>query len=461
MSNFSYSLLQRLMQTVQQNRLFNPGDTLIVGISGGADSTALLDMLVNLTGYNLTIIAAHLNHSLRDSESDADEEFCRELATGYKVLFEVRRVDLKDIANSRGLNLEDAGRGERIRFLDEMRIRYSAASVLLAHHRDDQAETVLMRLLRGSGMTGLSGMAYRNERGYLRPLLDISREEIERYLLQSSLKWREDSSNSDTIYLRNRIRHELLPILETYNPAIRSRLSLTAEIIKRDNELLEDLTDQTFKKLFKVEGGRAICGISDITKLNTALQLRVLRQAVKEITGTLAEITHSHINAVFDLIYSSRPNSKISLPNNTIAVREYEHLFLTQSEEVKYDDSILKLTAPGIYKLPVGGSITVNLLDSRDITATGSSVCLDLQKLPFPWHIRTFMPGDRMTMLGMKGRKKVKDIFIDRKVPLSERRRIPLLFCGEDLVWIAGICVSELSRFDTSPETIVRVVWSQ
>ena len=195
-----------------------------MALSGGADSAALLDLLSRLPGYNLHLVAAHLNHSLRGVESDADEEFCRLLAARYAIPFEARRIDVRRVAEESRLNLEDAGRRARIELFDEIRIKYGATAVALAHHGDDQAETVLMRLLRGSGMTGLSGMAYRNARGYVRPLLDITRPDIEQYLRGRGLEWREDASNSDTAYLRNRIRHQLLPLLEEYNPDIRALL---------------------------------------------------------------------------------------------------------------------------------------------------------------------------------------------------------------------------------------------
>ena len=180
------ALVSRVERIIRQQRLFRPGDTLVVALSGGADSTALLDLLSRLPDYNLRLIAAHLNHCLRAAESDADQEFCRELASRYALPFESRRIDIKSMASDSRLNLEDAGRRARIEFLDEIRREYGATAVVLAHHADDQAETVLIRLLRGSGMTGLSGMAYRNARGYLRPLLEISRAEIEQYLTRTA-----------------------------------------------------------------------------------------------------------------------------------------------------------------------------------------------------------------------------------------------------------------------------------
>ena len=212
------------------------------------------------------------------------------------------------------LNLEDAGRRARIEFLDEIAGRYGAAAVALAHHADDQAETVLMRLLRGSGMTGLSGMAYRNSRGYVRPLLEISRSEIEQYLLACGLSWREDASNSDTTYLRNRIRHQLLPLLEEYNPAIRTCLASTASILRDDEALLNQLTEQAFFEVCRMGEGRIDCGVGQLRLLDTALRRRVLRHAFKQLTGNLERVSLRHIDAICEMIDSDRPNSRAGSP---------------------------------------------------------------------------------------------------------------------------------------------------
>ncbi len=454
------SLASRVARTVHRHGLFRPGDTLVVALSGGADSCALLDLLTRLPGYNLTLIVAHLNHCLRGVESDADEELCREAASRYALPFEVRRVDIKNLAEKSRLNLEDAGRRARIEFLDEVRGTYGAAAVALAHHADDQAETVLMRLLRGSGMTGLSGMAYRNARGYVRPLLEVSRSEIEQYLRGRGLEWREDASNRDTAYLRNRIRHQLLPLLEEYNPAIRSCLASTASVLGGDEALLDELTERAFTESCLMGEGRIVCDVGQLRALNQALRRRVLRRGFKLLIGTLEGVSLRHIDAVCDLIDSERPNARLALPHGVTAVREYDRLVWMKTEDYVSDtDFELLITGPGCYQLPVGGSFTVALTGTAAVSTDPGTACFDLAKTPFPWLVRTFRPGDRITPFGMSGRKKVKDVFIDRKIPLSERTRIPLLFCGADLIWIAGVCVSELCRIETPSAAVVQVVW--
>jgi tRNA(Ile)-lysidine synthase len=452
-------LLSKVKKTINREHLLSSGDSLIVALSGGADSTALLDLLAHLPDLDLKLIAAHLNHCLRGAESDADEEFCRALAHRYAVPFETRRADVKKIAEECRLNLEDAGRRARIDFFNEIRTKYGTTAVVLAHHADDQAETVLMRLMRGSGMSGLSGMAYRNERGYLRPLLDITRAEIEQYLNKGGLKWREDDSNYDTSFLRNRIRHQLLPLLEEYNPTIRANLAATASILRGDEALLEELTEQAFRESCRIEEGSVLCAVSKLYSLKAALQKRVLRRAIKALTGTLEGVSLRHIDAIAALLVSDRPNSQLALPQEITVVREYDVLSicLTKIASTPHEFEF-HIKAPGRYQLPVGNSITVEMTTPVQFPTTPDAACFDLVKTPFPWLVRTFQPGDRIVPFGMSGRKKVKDIFIDKKIPASERRRIPLLFCGDDLIWIAGVCRSELSRIDPASATMVRVI---
>jgi len=453
------ALLSRVGRTVSRQGLFRPGDTLVIGLSGGADSVMLLDLLSILPGYDLKLIAAHLNHGLRGDESDADEQFCRETVSRYAIPFESRLANVRKAAAELRLNLEDAGRRARIELLDEIREKYGAAAVVLAHHADDQAETVLMRLLRGAGITGLAGMAYRNQRGYVRPLLEISRPEIEQYLRASGLEWREDSSNSDTSFLRNRIRHQLLPLLEEYNPAIRSCLAATASVLGDDEALLGELTAEAFTGACRTEEGRIVCGVTALRALKPALRRRVLRQVFMRLTGTLAGVSLCHIDSICGLIESDRPNSRMALPQKVTAVREYDRLVLLAGEPGPESGFELPITGPGFYRLPLGGSILVESSGAAPFPTDSGTLCLDTSKIPFPWLVRTFRPGDRMTPFGMSGRKKVKDIFIDRKIPLSERKRIPLLFCGDDLIWIAGVCASELCRIDTPSAAAVRVIW--
>jgi len=460
----SLPLISGLARTIIHQQLFKPHDKLIVALSGGADSCALLDLLTRLPGYDLDLVAAHLNHCLRGAESDGDEQFCRELAAGYGIPFESCRIDVAALAQAEGLNLEDAGRRARIGFLDAVRQQYGAAAVVTAHHSDDQAETVLMRLLRGSGMAGLSGMRYNNQRGYLRPLLDVTRAQIEQYLAEQGLTWREDASNRDTNFLRNRIRHELLPLLEQYNPAIRQRLTATAAILADEERLLESLAEAAFEELFQQDKKQLACSISRLKAHPAALQRRILRLAYRQLTGSLDGLGREHIEAVLRLPDSPRPNARLALPQNISALRAYDQLLFRSARQDTPDaPAELVINAPGQYRLPGGGTLTIETasapVDFNNLPA--DSACFDLDRTPFPWLVRTFQPGDRMAPFGLGGSKKVKEIFINRKIPLAERRLIPLIFSGDDLIWIAGVCTAEVGRLSKGTTAVTKVVYQR
>ncbi len=461
MNGSSANLITRVIRVVRQHHLFQPGDTVIVGLSGGADSTALLDLLAGLPGFSLRLVAAHLNHCLRGPESDADEEFCRNLALRYAIPFESRRLDVKEYATQQGLNLEDAGRRARIAFFDELRVTWQATAVALAHHADDQAETVLMRLLRGAGPDGLAGMPYRNGRGSIRPLLNISRSEIEAWLTERGLTWREDASNRDTAFLRNRIRHELLPLLEQYNPAIRERLTATAALLADENDLLERLAGDLADRSCSGDGETIRCDIDLLAGQHPALRRRVFRHLLGRLAGNLDHFSGRHITALERLLESPNPNASLDLPQGITAAREYGSLLLRRpcATPVPAADEQL-IAGPGRYPLPGGGSLTVTIEPAPSALSPfpPDSAWFDPTKAPFPWLLRTFRNGDRIVPLGMTGSKKVKDLFMDEKIPLPQRRRIPLLFSGETLIWVCGLRSSNLSRSDGSSSRVIKAV---
>jgi tRNA(Ile)-lysidine synthase len=346
-------------------------------------------------------------------------------------------------------------------FFDELRTKWQATAVVLAHHADDQAETVLMRLLRGSGMTGLAGMPYCNSRGYIRPLLDITRAEIENHLNERGLVWREDGSNLDRSFLRNRIRHELLPLLEQYNPSVRTSLTTTAAILSTENDLLEELATQTAGQISHPTAHGTSCSISLLMSQPTALQRRIIRLLLSRIHGNLQQISFQHLADICRMAASERPNSNINLPRGIVIVKEYDALVFRTEEAIQDHTRQLWIAGPGVYQFHNNAQLTVELLSASaqfDLLCPDTA-CFDLDKTPFPWQVRTFLPGDRIQPLGMYGTKKVKNIFIDSKIPLSQRPRIPLVICNDELIWVCGLRTSHSARLDSSSSRIVKIVF--
>ena len=453
-----HPLARRISASISRHGLFSKNNAIIVALSGGADSCALLHILLSLGHPPSKITACHLNHCLRGMEADADEQFCRELAASYGTCFESRCLDVKALAKSSRCCLEDAGRRARHTFLEEMRQKYHATAIALAHHADDQAETLLMRLIRGAGLSGLSAMSWRNGR-MVRPMLDISRAEIEDYLQENDLQFREDSSNSDTAFLRNRIRHQLLPLLEEFNPAIRRRLAATAALLSDEEELLAAITAEQFIALAERQEGRVTFDINVLDELHPAMQRRLIRQAAGHVTGNLLNLTQKHINDVAALILPGRPNRRISLHGSLVAQRQYDQLIVELESDNEPPPTCVQIDGPGLFRLWHGLQLEVTLQACPILTPRedNNTAWLDLKKTTFPWLVRPFQAGDIITPLGMSGRKKVKNIFIDAKIPPEQRRIIPLIFSNTRLIWIAGMRQSADSALDQNTRTALCV----
>jgi len=452
----------KILRYIKQQSLFNPGDTVIVALSGGADSMALLDILAGLPGFHLTLVPAHLNHSLRGDESDGDELFVRRVAARYGLVPEVRRVDVTGLAKAKGLSLEEAGREARYGFFRELAGRCGAAAVALGHHREDQAETVLLRLLRGAAGSGLAGMRPCAGGGlFVRPLLDTSRREIEAYLGKAGIDWREDSSNTDINYLRNRIRHELVPLLRTYNPRVVEVLNNTAFALAADDELLCAVTADAYRRCATPAGAAVMLDLQAVAAEHDAFRPRLYRLALAAVKGDLRRISFRHVRAVESLVAAALPNGRIDLPDGIRVTREYERLLFTATgEELPPEEIELTITHSGSFRLPCGQILTVDpitVLPTGWRSAGPDTIFVRPEALPFPWTVRYFRAGDRFMPLGMEGEKKLKDLFIDRKIPLPQRRRLPLLLSGGRIFWIGGVQPSELARLAGDEQTVVRI----
>ncbi|HEY6874408.1 MAG TPA: tRNA lysidine(34) synthetase TilS [Geobacteraceae bacterium] len=448
-----------VLKTIRAHSLFDSGDTVVVAVSGGADSVALLDILVSLEQFRLSLVVAHLNHTLRGDESDDDETFVRLLAARYGLPCEIGRADVRSASRREKLSLEEAGRVARYAFLREVAARYRANAIAVAHHADDQAETVMMRLLRGAGTAGLAGMAPKSGERLVRPLLGVTRAEIEAYLLSRGMSYRNDSSNTDTSFLRNRVRHELLPYLATYNPSVRGRLVAMADVLAADEELLEEVTAAAFSRHGRGETGMATLCATGLRAELAGVRLRLYRRAILLAKGSLARIGSRHLHDIDRLVVSPRPHATLVLPGGIRVARSYDTVTFRASPGTAGEAlPEVVLEGPGAYPLPGGGTLLVEEAEFPGMRGgdTPAVACFDADAAPFPWVVRAFCAGDRIIPLGMSGHKKVKDIFIDEKVPLQTRRRLPLLLSRGNIIWVCTLRVSAQTRITERTGRIMR-----
>jgi tRNA(Ile)-lysidine synthase len=450
--------LRTLLDRVRRQNLFTNGETVIVAVSGGADSVALLDILHSLPEERLQLVVAHLNHGLRGEESDGDENFVASLAKQYGLPFVSRQSDVAALATTLRLSLEDAGRRARYAFLTDTAQSYGATSIAVAHHLDDQAETVLMRLLRGAGGSGLSAMASVSAGMVKRPLLPVSRQELEQYLKDRGLTWRTDSTNADTAILRNSIRHELIPMLRRYNPQVSHRLAATAEILSLDEELLEQMTAAAYDRLASREGSNVVLDARTLATEPKGLRLRLYRRALSELRGDLQRIALNHLHSIDDLINGERPSAKLKLPGDCFVQRSYDRVSFSPGPHAAAAPWEIAITGEGRYPLPDGRTVSVQQgTCPESLQSSPSLAYFDPQMVSFPWLLRSYRPGDRFRPLGMGGSQKIKALFINEKIPLCDRCRIPVLISSERIVWVVGVRLGEEARLKPATRAALRV----
>jgi len=453
---------KKVLEFIKEHGLFAPGDKVVVAFSGGADSMALVDILAKLPDFPLQIVVAHLNHCLRGDESESDELFVRNLAEKYALPVEIAKVDIQAAAVYHGLSLEEAGRNARRSFFLEIAEKESAAAVALGHHKDDQAETVLMRLIRGAAGSGLTGMQPRRSGSiFMRPLLCLNRTEIEGYLRKGSLQWREDSSNLDIKFLRNRVRHELLPLLKSYNQEMTENLNRTAQALGADEELVDAVVERALPRIVATFPEEIRINLKMLQYELPAFRKRLYRKVHFMLRGDLKRISSRHLADIDRLATGSKGSGKITLPSGVLVIRKYESMILTNSpEEQARENWEISVDTCGFYQLAENLKLLVERVDClpADWLETGKeTIFIDLIQVPFPWVIRCFREGDRFSPFGMKGSKKVKDFFIDKKILPGFRKSIPLFLSEGEIFWVGGMQVAENARISEPPGELLRL----
>jgi tRNA(Ile)-lysidine synthase len=453
------NLLDRVRQYAAQHRLWAPEVRVVAAVSGGSDSVALLLLLSELAAKGEVALAglAHLNHRLRGPEADADAAFCRELAARLGVPIATGDADVAADARREGVSQEVAGRNARQQFYQEAMSSLQGTRVALAHTRDDQAETVLLRLTRGAGAAGLAGMAPR--RGALvRPLLEVTRAELQAFLRDRGEAWRDDASNLDRSIPRNLIRHDVLPLLRRINARADAALVRTAGALRADAELLETLANAAFVRLVQTDTrhGNVEIDARELTALPKPVATRVARYALETANPSRSYgLEEAQTLCGFA---AGGPGSELA----GLAMERFgAKVVLVSRHQVpsSVDPFELRLNLPGTVEAPFGAwSVSAEgPMPKPAITKSlAEQVMVDAGDLGSHLIVRPRRPGDRLHPLGAPGRKKVQDVLVDRKVPRDDRDRVPIVTTETgQIVWVAGQALAEPFRVTPLTTTVV------
>lgn len=439
------ALVRRVCEYIEEETLWEHGASLLVAVSGGPDSVALLDML-HTAGQHVAV--AHINHRLR-AEAEEDATFVAALAIKYAVSYQYRCVDVPARVAESGESVEEAARELRYAALQEMAREARAAYIVTGHTADDQAETVLMRVLRGAGPAGLAGIP--PKRGNIvRPLLRVWRTDIMAYLQQRGLAYRTDLSNYSTDFLRNRVRLELLPQLEgDYAPRLSARLQHLAELARQDDVVLSAQADEHYARLRQpLPDGVALPMTPELPR---AIRWRLWRRAIGEVRGGLEDIGYDHLEDIQRL----PPGLQVHLPGVRVLYEANRLVFLpalVDAESTIFIADAL-LPVPGTHCLPEADCcLLLETFNDRLPIECGDVAVLDADAVRGALRVRSWQPGDRFRPLGAPGERKLQDIFVDAGVPRRLRTRVPVILDEEGIVWLAGFRIAD--RVKMEPVTV-------
>ncbi|OLS34130.1 tRNA lysidine(34) synthetase TilS [Bacillus sp. MRMR6] len=418
---------------------------MVVGVSGGPDSLALLHFLWGQRKtYHFSIVAAHVDHMFRGQESFEDALFVKSFCHQNNIPFEMARIDVPELSKKTKKSSQIAAREARYGFYKNIMEKYNYPYLVLGHHGDDQVETILMRLTRGSSGTARAGIPFKRTFGsgfLLRPFLGITKTDIESYCHRHHLQPRIDPSNEKGVYSRNRFRKVVLPFLKSENQNVHEHFQRFSEELNQDEIFLQELTVQKMNTVMTIrKKGKITIDNNRFLEMPLPLQRRgihlILNYLYNEKPASLSAL---HTDQILSLVKHPHPSAALDLPSGLKVIKSYDFLSF-QFELMTVENYYFELKEPGVVVLPSGTMIKMVVTDQCEMDLNTCCLLLDADQFVFPIKIRTRRMGDRMTLKGMSGTKKLKDIFIDGKIPIQDRDSWPVITDGNDnILWLPGL----------------------
>ncbi|HGM3508627.1 tRNA lysidine(34) synthetase TilS [Clostridioides sp. ZZV15-6383] len=456
-------IFDKVLGTINKHNLIQKGDKIVLGLSGGPDSVCLLHVLNRLKkDFNIEIYAAHLNHQIRGIEAQKDALYVSKLCEDMGIVFFVKSINVPKYCENEGLSLEEGARKLRYEMFYEIKDKIKANKIAIGHNLNDQAETVMMRIMRGTGLTGLKGIDYIRDNCIIRPILDVERSEIEEYCEAYNLNPRIDKTNLENIYTRNKIRLDLLPYMkDNFNSNVIESIVRMSNSLKSDNDYIEKEAEAKFREVSNVkEKGFVEINLDNFICLHDAIKVRVLRNSIKHILGDTNFVDQRHIEDIMSLESDSKVNKMLTLPRNIFVYRKKDSIILTNEEIVNEEIEFY-------YNVPSNGFIKIKELKQiietqvisidryKSMKLDNSSKGFDFNKVKGGIVIRSRRQGDKIKLA--MGSKKVKDLFIDLKIPREERCKIPIITDSEGIICVGDYKISENYKIDESTKEVLKI----
>lgn len=457
-------MIEKVLRTIEKYNMIEKDDKIVMGISGGPDSLCMLDVLFNLKGkFNLKLYVVHVNHMIRGEDAKKDAAFVEKLCKDLDLPFFLFEENVPYLAKKMGLSEEQAGRYVRYKAFEETLKKVGGNKIAVAHNKNDVAETVLLNILRGTGLRGLIGIKPVNG-NIIRPLIEIERREIEKYLKDKNLHPRIDHTNYEDLYTRNKIRLKVIPYIEeVFKIDLVENLSRMAAILLEEDDYLEAKCEEVFNQICEINGEEIKVDVDALKSQHTAIKRRLVKRMYLYVKGETDGLEYGHVEDVLNLL-DKPTSSKIDLPFEIEALKMYNNLVIRKKktkEKVKFKE-VLKI--PGVTTIEGIGKFKAYVVDISQVDDFNKGEYIkffDYDKIKGEIVVKSREDGDRFSPLGMRGTKKLKEFFIDEKIPREERDYIPLVAIGKEIVWVVGYRMSEKFKVDKNTSKVLVIEYTK